>query len=280
MSKLIVRPVENASNFAKALVESKKPLVADHGQLARDLNYGKYGTTMIKPNPYKRVISPEHHKLRGVLGSVRMYQIINKLESPNAKVYKCPYFSLHFYPPGHFMGLARKSSPAVHIHYRQNYLLNGNLPGGKSLEDNLKFLRSKSFGRISNNWNKVLGNSNSLIPRQWAYFRVAVRKLLRPVFYESWNQYNAPDGLYLYKIEIFSDKENEQDYKEHIEKSVKEVSKLDLNKFVLGKDGENWIEEANSRVKINTVNNLLRSEMAHFRYERVPAQEKKQKVNN
>ncbi|CDO96092.1 unnamed protein product [Kluyveromyces dobzhanskii CBS 2104] len=268
MPKLVARPVENASNLVKALAQSKKPIVAHHEQQL-ELNYGNYGTSMIKPNPYERPVTLEHHRLRGVIGSIRMYQIINKLENHNSEVYRCPYFTLHFYPPEHFMGLARKSSPAIHIHYQQSYLLNGNLPNGKSLKENMTFMRSKSFAQTSNSWNKVLGNSNSLIPKQWAYYRVAVRKFLRPTFYDSWKQFGAPDGLYLYKIDVFTDRGNREVYGDHVKRSVEEASKLDLNKFVLDKRGRNWVEESNDRVRLNTVNNLLRQEMAQFRYGRV-----------
>lgn len=271
MSKLIAVPTFGKT-FIKVVEESKKPVKVNHAKLMSELAYREYGTTMIKPNPFKVKKARSDYDLKGVIGGVRNYQLMNRLDNLNSVVYRCPYFSLAFYPPEHFMGLAKKSTPAIHIHYKKpSFFLNANLRNGKSLEENIKFLQSNAFQDKRAKLDKKLGTSFlSLFPKDWAYIRVRVRKLLRPCFHDAWTEFRAPDGLYIYNINIFSDKNNEKEYQKHIRQSVGAVAKMDMKAFVRNKKGQNWVHFDNSRVNVSVLNRVLSLELAPFRYKRVP----------
>ena len=98
--------------------------------------------------------------------------------------------------------------------------------------------------------------------------RVRARKLLRPAFCEAWSALGAPDGVYLYKIDVFPDRANTPEYRDHVRKSVEHTARLDMVQFGKDKRGENWVQQANRRVNVLALNNILETELAPFRYER------------
>lgn len=275
MSRLRIRALLNVEEYVKAVYEKKitnregKRCVDDQTEsLLKQLKYGEYGTNVIRRNTSAPRGDRDDFRLRGVIGSVRMVQVGTRLEDLNAVAYRCGFFSLWFYPVDHFLAMARKSKPAIHFHYQRELFLNGRIPGMKNKRESHAFARSDTCEQFMKKWGRVVGVQGSLIPKHWAYMRVRARKWARPVFREAWDQFRGPDGVYLYKIEVFPDRFTRKEFEKHIHESVRAVTKLDMAKFTRDKRGRNWVEHVNSRVSLKSLNGALANESIPFRYER------------
>ncbi|AET39753.1 Pet130p Ecym_4736 [Eremothecium cymbalariae DBVPG len=245
--------------------------------------------------------------LKGILYSVTGYHFENKNSNSNARVFDCPYFSLLYYPPTHFLALARKSKPAIHITYPSEYLLNANVTSATaSIHERLGVFKSNEMKARLLEVGGLLQSRGSLVPKDWSYLRVKIRKELRRSFLSEWCNLRGPeavmakiylpkgievvpdisslvisdildskgrpkegvskDGVYHYKIKIFPDCHTNDNFVDEVKCSVRHVANLNWDKLLIDKGARNWVDNANSNLNLSKLNRDLSKLEIPYKY--------------
>ncbi|GAV53295.1 hypothetical protein ZYGR_0AI05790 [Zygosaccharomyces rouxii] len=224
--------------------------------------FGGYGTR-----------SQDHlaSKIRGSSGVVQKYQNAYRVFHQEALVYQCKYFKLNYYPPEHFLGLFRKTKPAVNVRESGEAHFNNNL-------------------QLENAHKSIFRNNISSLPKHYAVYRRLNRIFIKRHMVEEWcrlhgdkaveeaignktsktgaqqldrfgrtKQGVAKDGFYVYMSLIFPDQHNREDIAHHVRQSVSAVANLKWDQFLQSDKTNNrsWVETANSSLKPFTINKLL-----------------------
>ncbi|CAR27302.1 ZYRO0C13706p [Zygosaccharomyces rouxii] len=224
--------------------------------------FGKYGT---------RSQDNLASKIRGSSGVVQKYQNAYRVFSPEALVYQCKYFKLNYYPPEHFLGLFRKTKPAVNVRESGEAQFNNNF-------------------QLENKHKTIFRNNLSSLPKHYAVYRRLNRMFMKRHMVEEWcrlhgdkaveetigcktsktgaqyldklgrtKQGVAKDGFYVYMALIFPDEQNREHLAHHVRQSVVTVANLKWDQFLQSDKDSNktWVEKANSCLKPFTINKLL-----------------------
>lgn len=212
-------------------------------------------------------------KIRGSSGVIQKYQNAHRVFSQEALVYQCRYFKLNYYPPEHFLGLFRKTKPAINVKETGQAQFNNNLT-------------------LDHKHGTIFRNNPSFLPKNYAVYRRLNRIFVKSHMVDEWcrldgdraveegiaqktsktdahyldklgrtKQGIAKDGFYVYMTLVFPDKYNRQDLAHHIRQSVLTVANLKWDQFLQSKKdcSQNWVHKANSRLEPSRINKLLSS---------------------
>lgn len=237
-------------------------------------------------------------RLKGCNRVVQRFQNMHKLYSQESHVYQCDFFRLMYFPPDHFLSLFRKSKPAVNVRTVGQAFLNGSVSSGKDTASKALFQRnSQKTGFLktqstTQGLSKLFESNPSNIPRNYAFLRRQLRVMLRKSFAKEWwtlkgdlavqEAASAPgsgaiytdshgrakvgvakDGYYMYQVLIFPDKVTRKEFESCVSESVEVVSKLEWDEFLKPRwsknKGKTWVQLANDRVRIPSLNSSLKS---------------------
>lgn len=219
--------------------------------------------------------------LKGVVSLVKLFQQSSCHFSGQATVYRCSFFVLMYYPPEHYLAMARKSKPAILITYADGHRFNANYKDSAStIEERLQEANSKSILDRLQRLDKVLQNTGSRVPRDRSYQRVKLRKLHRPIFLQAWRDLGSPsdqmlnhpppgtakDGLYHYRITTFPDTTTKDEYSVHVQKSVAAVANLNWTTLLGTPRTPSWVTLINSRLNVPALNHMLEKGAATYKY--------------
>ncbi|AMD22814.1 HHR045Cp [Eremothecium sinecaudum] len=264
--KLILRRLPGFEKIA----ESKRPV--------------GFNTPVIKGVPTKDALI----QLRGVLSPIRTYQYSSNLRSTESCLYSCPFFDLNYYPPEHFLALARKSRPALQVTFADLPIFNANIDPTKSVDERIQMMASPSVVAKLKQLEKILQQPASKNPRDWAYLRISTSKFFRKQFLNVWcglPQADYPvlpshdpsskrpvpgcakDGLYHFNIRLLPGKGGSDECAEHIQKSLTHVTNLDWDSLLCSKNGRiPWPRAINQKVNINAINWILHKDRLPYKY--------------
>lgn len=143
--------------------------------------------------------------------------------------------------------------------------------------------------------NKLFQNNPSNIPKNYAFLRRQLRITVRKSFIKEWCKLHgdaavkekttavspydakfldetgrtkpgiAKDGYYMFQVLIFPDKLTKKEFEANVRESIRVVAKLEWDKFLkshTSKGKENtktWVQMANDRVRLGSLNKLLES---------------------
>lgn len=249
-------------------------------------------------NSERQKLATAAAKVKGCNRVVQRYQNIHKIYSRESHVYQCDFFRLMYFPPDHFLSMFRKSKPAVNVRTVGQVFLNGSDASGDGSAGNAFFQRNSQkngFLRTqstANSLGKLFESNPSNIPRNYAFLRRNLRVSLRKCFIKEWCALNgdlavqealsrrgagtkytdpdgrsrvgvAKDGYYMYQVLIFPDKETKKEFEACVQESVQVVSRLDWDEFLKSQSskagGKTWVQLANDRVRIHSLNKSLES---------------------
>ncbi|QLQ81117.1 hypothetical protein HG537_0E04720 [Torulaspora globosa] len=242
-------------------------------------------------------------KVKGCNRIVQRFQNVHKIYSRESHVYQCDFFRLMYFPPDHFLSMFRKSKPAVNVRTVGQVFLNGSDSSGDGSTGNVLFQQnSQKNGFLKtqstvNSLGKLFESNPSNIPRNYAFLRRNLRVLLRKCFIKEWCTLNgdlavqealsrksfgtkytdpdgrtrpgvAKDGYYMYQVLIFPDKGTKNEFQSCVRESVQIVSRLDWDKFLKPQSSKTqnktWVQLANDRVRIQSLNKSLQSNEMPF----------------
>ncbi|QLL33556.1 hypothetical protein HG536_0E04670 [Torulaspora globosa] len=247
-------------------------------------------------------------KVKGCNRIVQRFQNVHKIYSRESHVYQCDFFRLMYFPPDHFLSMFRKSKPAVNVRTVGQVFLNGSGSSGDGSAGKALFQRNSQkngFLRTqstANSLGRLFESNPSNIPRNYAFLRRNLRVSLRKCFIKEWcalsgdlavqealssggagTRYTDPDGrsrvgvakdgYYMYQVLIFPDRETKKEFESCVKESVQVVSRLDWDEFLKPQSskagGKTWVQLANDRVRVHSLNKSLESNEIPFAVKRL-----------
>ncbi|CDF87918.1 BN860_17436g1_1 [Zygosaccharomyces bailii CLIB 213] len=244
---------------------------------------------LAKKNTFLGALEPYHNcdndalasRVKGTCSVAQKYQNASHIFSKESLVYHCRYFKLNYYPPDHFLSVLRKSKPAINVRESGEAYFNNNFNLDTNFHGDMDLVQKRAA--------YLFRNSPSFLPKQYAVYRRRNRMFVRERMVEEWcrlkgseavnetiadlrsehgTQYLddagrtkpgiAKDGLYVYQVLIFPDRQNHRELGEHIRKSVRRVAYLQWDEFLRSKGNDkSWVQLANDRVRLDVLNKQL-----------------------
>lgn len=206
---------------------------------------------------------------RGLFGPAVRFVTTSKFVSKEARMFRCNYFSLYYFPPNHFLALFRKTKPAV------NVVFDGKVNANPALKEyptstTIKIVQGKSVNPFDYAcWRKRLTlNTKKAFMKEWL-------QITRNNHVESDSScpmdekklQDRMDGYYMYLMRLYPTEKSMDDFQEHIKKSLQKVhsnrvdSYLDTPKNGAKKNAHNidWVDATNKRLSLKNFNNFIKN---------------------
>lgn len=209
----------------------------------------------------------------GVYAPALRYITANKFHSKEARIFKCKYFSLFYFPSNYFLSLFRKTRPALTVSFDNN--VNGN-PGLLTYPDSTK---------------RIIIQGKSVNPFDYACWRKKVSLEVKKTFLQEWISItsshqnndnlnygesniiqNSIDGYYTYVMRLYPTNKDINEFRNQVRKSLKEVAELQTTRNQNISKGQKkikpqstqWVSDMNNKLNIKKFNNFLK--MMDFPY--------------
>ncbi|KAL3231436.1 Uncharacterized protein RNJ44_00471 [Nakaseomyces bracarensis] len=243
-------------------------------------------------------------KVKGLLDPVSKFQSEARIFANESTLFKCDLFFLQYYPPEHFLSMFRKSRPSVICKPIQEVFVNGRIKQDNTKyftvrNEELQLISTNFQALVNDSKSKkpkdyavhrrsLRVNLKKWFIEEWCSLKgpeavdEQIRLTSRGIDDYTSKNYKyldktgrskpgiAKDGYYLYSCMLFPDRINEKEYQEQIKRSVRTVAKMHWDDIYKpgGKfagRSESWVERANNKVNVKSVNTYLAHAEAPYR---------------